>query len=46
MSETTSTTEATPAEIRAWAKQQGIQVGARGTLSAEVKDAYAEAHGE
>lgn len=36
---------ATTTDIREWAKQQpGLEVGAKGTLSAEIKTAYAEAH--
>lgn len=45
MTETaTETTVPTTAEIRAWAVAQGLQVGKRGTLSAEVRTAYNEAH--
>ncbi|QDP95206.1 Lsr2 family protein [Microlunatus elymi] len=32
------------AEIRAWAQENGMQVSARGRVSAEVRDAYARAH--
>jgi hypothetical protein len=31
-------------DIRAWALSQGIQVSARGRVSAEVRAAYAKAH--
>lgn len=37
-------TTATAAEIRAWAIEQGLQVGSCGRLSAEVREAYAKAH--
>lgn len=37
-------TAPTPAQIRAWAKENGIEVGTRGRLSAEVREAYAAAH--
>ena len=36
---------ATPAEIRSWARENGFAMPDRGPLSAEVKAAYAEAHG-
>lgn len=32
------------ADIRAWAKSEGIYVPPRGALSADVTDAYREAH--
>lgn len=32
--------------VRAWAKEQGYEVGTRGRFSAEVLTAYAEAHAE
>jgi DNA polymerase-3 subunit epsilon len=35
---------ATPAVVRAWARENGYDVGARGRLPAEVFDAYARAH--
>lgn len=31
-------------KIRAWAMEQGLEVSARGRISAEVRDAYAQAH--
>ena len=33
-----------PAEIRAWARENGFDVPERGRVSAEVRDAYAAAH--
>lgn len=33
-----------PAEIRAWARENGYEVPERGRVSAEVRDAYAAAH--
>ena len=33
-----------PAEIRAWARENGFDVPARGRVSAEVSEAYAAAH--
>ena len=33
-----------PAEIRAWARDNGFDVPDRGRVSAEVRDAYAAAH--
>ena len=35
---------ASPAEIRAWARENGIEVGTRGRLSAAVIEAYTKAH--
>ena len=35
---------APPSVVRAWALEMGIDVGVRGRLSAEVWDAYADAH--
>ncbi len=35
---------ASPAEIRAWARDNGFDVPARGRVSAEVREAYAAAH--
>ncbi len=32
-------------DIRAWAASQGMQVSARGRVSAEVREAYERAHG-
>ncbi len=37
--------EAGSAEIRAWAQQKGLDVSARGRVPAEVREAYAKAHG-
>ena len=34
----------TPAEIRAWARENGFDVPERGRVSAEVRDAYNAAH--
>lgn len=34
-------TTATVAEIRAWAKEQGLPVGTRGSISATIREAYA-----
>lgn len=34
----------TPAEIRAWARDNGFKVPDRGRVSAEVRDAYNAAH--
>lgn len=31
-------------KIRAWAQAQGLEVSARGRISAEIRDAYAQAH--
>jgi hypothetical protein len=36
---------ATPAEIRAWARENGMDVPDRGRVSEEVRAAYAAAHG-
>jgi hypothetical protein len=36
---------ATPAEVRAWAREHGFEVGTRGTLSASLKAAFTEATG-
>ncbi len=33
-----------PAEIRAWARENGFDVPERGRVSAEVREAYAAAH--
>lgn len=33
-----------PAEIRAWARENGFEVPDRGRVSQEVRDAYAAAH--
>ena len=33
-----------PAEIRAWARENGFDVPERGRVSAEVRDAYSAAH--
>lgn len=35
---------ATPGEVRAWARRQGLDVGKRGKLSAEIRLAYEQAH--
>src|SRR4051794_37267905 len=35
---------ASPADIRAWAREQGWDVPERGRVSAEVREAYAAAH--
>ena len=35
---------ATTGEVRAWARRQGLDVGKRGKLSAEIRLAYEEAH--
>jgi hypothetical protein len=35
---------AAPAEIRAWARENGFDVPDRGRVSAEVREAYAAAH--
>ena len=35
---------AAPAEIRAWARDNGFDVPERGRVSAEVREAYAAAH--
>jgi DNA polymerase-3 subunit epsilon len=34
-----------PAQVRAWAREQGIVVGERGRMPAEIFDAYRAAHG-
>ncbi len=36
--------EASPAEIREWARANGYDVPSRGRVSAEVREAYAAAH--
>ena len=41
MSNDTSTRPATPAEIRTWAQNRGLQVGARGRISTELRKRYA-----
>lgn len=33
------------ADIRAWAQEQGMEVSARGRVPAEIREAYAKAHG-
>lgn len=38
--------EPKPADVRAWAKEAGVDVPARGKLPAEVVDAYKAAHAE
>jgi len=38
------TTGTAATEIRAWAASQGMQVSARGRVSAEVREAYERAH--
>ena len=40
MSNNTSTQTATPAEIRTWAQNRGLQVGARGRISAELRKKF------
>src|SRR5690606_9892280 len=37
---------ASTAQIRAWAKEQGLEVPARGSLPSDVVDAYHKAHAE
>jgi hypothetical protein len=37
-------TGAAPAEIRAWARDNGFEVPDRGRVAAEVREAYAAAH--
>jgi hypothetical protein len=37
--------KATPAEVRQWAKDSGIEVAARGRLSVEVREAFTAATG-
>lgn len=39
-----STSGASPAEIRAWARDNGFDVPDRGRVSQEVRDAYTAAH--
>ncbi len=39
------TTGTAATDIRAWAAAQGMQVSARGRVSAEVREAYERAHG-
>lgn len=39
-----SSTGPAPAEIRAWARENGFDVPERGRVSAEVRDAYSAAH--
>jgi hypothetical protein len=39
-----ATTGAAPAEIRAWARDNGFEVPDRGRVAAEVREAYAAAH--
>jgi hypothetical protein len=36
----------TPAEIRTWARSQGLSVGERGRLKPEIHEAYSKAHGD
>ena len=38
------TTGTAATDIRAWAASQGMQVSARGRVSAEVREAYERAH--
>ena len=40
MSNDTSAQTATPAEIRTWAQNRGLQVGARGRISAELRKKF------
>ena len=40
MSNDTSTQTATPAEIRTWAQNRGLQVGARGRIAAELRKKF------
>lgn len=40
----TTATEATPAQIREWAKAQNISVGDRGRISADLREKYKAAH--
>lgn len=37
--------KATPAEVRAWAKENGHEVAERGRLSVEVREAFTAATG-
>jgi hypothetical protein len=39
-----ATTGPAPAEVRAWARENGFDVPDRGRVSQEVRDAYAAAH--
>lgn len=41
----TETLTASPKEVRAWALANGFEVGARGRISATVKDAFTKATG-
>lgn len=43
-SRTTTSNGPSPADIRAWARDNGFDVPERGRVSAEVRDAYAAAH--
>lgn len=38
--------EPKPAAVRAWARENGLDVPARGTIPADVVDAYKAAHGD
>lgn len=40
----TAAVGAAPSEIRAWARNNGFDVPARGRVAAEVREAYAAAH--
>ena len=40
MNNDTSTRTATPAEIRSWAQSRGLQVGARGRISVELRKKF------
>lgn len=42
---TVEPTDATPAEVRDWARANGHRVGARGRISADVKHAFTRATG-
>jgi hypothetical protein len=42
--QTSPTTEVKPADVRAWAQEQGLEVADRGRIAASVYEAYAAAH--
>lgn len=41
---TTNSSEATTAEVRSWAQEQGLSVNTRGRIQADVLDKYRAAH--
>ena len=40
-----STVDTSPKAIRAWAKANGLEIGDRGRVKAEIRNSYLEEHG-